>query len=562
MANFAIMRIIENILNVKFPGKKLLTIGDVQRVVEEFDERGGSYITEELINTPDKRVSAKKQLLRNFVEYLFYRNVANYDSMLLISAMKGTGKSSAAIMIAKEWCKLIGIKFDPDRHISYSNAQVIDKLSRLRKFEPLICLTGDSKVLIRSIEDGKIKNIEIKDLVGRTDFEVRSYDIKKDEFEWVKPDACILNGENKEVFEIELENGKKIKATEDHKFLTKNGKYKKLKDLTEDDELVIDTIKCKVCGKEFIRKTVFDKYCSFKCSEKQRCSRVLAKHHKTKVLIVRKKIKCKICGKSFIPKTYNNTWCRKCWKIKKTRTVYKTIKCQICGKDFIPKTYCNTLCSKKCRILKKKEHLENAKKKKKVYIKNCKICGKTFESYYYITLCCSETCKTKNMSMTAKFSHDKFKKENPLICKERSSLAREKLKKELKNDPSKKEYIKLRYSKWSKKYYAENPEKYSYKVLRISLCTRVKRSLLKKGLKKNDSVVKYIGCSIIELREHLEKQFKKNMTWKNYGEWHVDHIKPIALFDLNKKDELLECFHYTNLQPLWAMENFKKGARY
>lgn len=87
---------------------------------------------------------------------------------------------------------------------------------------------------------------------------------------------------------------------------------------------------------------------------------------------------------------------------------------------------------------------------------------------------------------------------------------------------------------------------------------------------KSKSAVKLIGCSIKKLKQHLQKQFKKGMNWKNWGtgyhgrgriEWHIDHIIPIASFDLSKPKEQLKCFHYTNLQPLWAEENIKKGAK-
>jgi hypothetical protein len=69
----------------------------------------------------------------------------------------------------------------------------------------------------------------------------------------------------------------------------------------------------------------------------------------------------------------------------------------------------------------------------------------------------------------------------------------------------------------------------------------------------------YIGCSIAELREHLQKQFTARMSWDNYGAWHIDHKRPCASFDLSKREEQLACFHFTNLQPLWAADNISKG---
>jgi hypothetical protein len=70
-----------------------------------------------------------------------------------------------------------------------------------------------------------------------------------------------------------------------------------------------------------------------------------------------------------------------------------------------------------------------------------------------------------------------------------------------------------------------------------------------------------LGCSIIEFRQHLEKQFVNGMKWENYGEWHIDHIIPCSSFDLSKIDEQKKCFHYTNQQPLWKIDNLRKGNR-
>jgi len=79
-----------------------------------------------------------------------------------------------------------------------------------------------------------------------------------------------------------------------------------------------------------------------------------------------------------------------------------------------------------------------------------------------------------------------------------------------------------------------------------------------KGICKSAKTIKLLGCSIENLKQHLEMQFKPEMTWDNYGKWHIDHIKPCASFDLSKPNEQQKCFHYTNLQPLWALENLIK----
>jgi hypothetical protein len=79
---------------------------------------------------------------------------------------------------------------------------------------------------------------------------------------------------------------------------------------------------------------------------------------------------------------------------------------------------------------------------------------------------------------------------------------------------------------------------------------------------KSGSAVGDLGCTIDELKIYLESKFQSGMNWDNYGlyGWHIDHIKPLASFDLTDRNQLLEACHYTNLQPLWANDNLAKGS--
>ncbi len=72
-----------------------------------------------------------------------------------------------------------------------------------------------------------------------------------------------------------------------------------------------------------------------------------------------------------------------------------------------------------------------------------------------------------------------------------------------------------------------------------------------------------IGYTLDDLIKHLESQFEDGMSWDNYGKWHIDHIKPVSSFNIEsiEDEELKECWSLQNLQPLWARENFKKGAK-
>ncbi len=87
------------------------------------------------------------------------------------------------------------------------------------------------------------------------------------------------------------------------------------------------------------------------------------------------------------------------------------------------------------------------------------------------------------------------------------------------------------------------------------------RTILK-GKGTSASSMKLLGCDKNTLRQHLESRFQLGMTWENYGEWHIDHIKPISKFDLIQPLAQKQCFHYTNLQPLWAKDNLSKGNRF
>lgn len=82
------------------------------------------------------------------------------------------------------------------------------------------------------------------------------------------------------------------------------------------------------------------------------------------------------------------------------------------------------------------------------------------------------------------------------------------------------------------------------------------------GKVKKERVLKYLGCSLDELKIHLEKQFTIGMNWENKGEWHIDHIKPVSLFDHSNEEQIKECWNYKNLQPLWETDNCKKSNKY
>ena len=98
--------------------------------------------------------------------------------------------------------------------------------------------------------------------------------------------------------------------------------------------------------------------------------------------------------------------------------------------------------------------------------------------------------------------------------------------------------------------------------MRNTLRSRIWTVLKRKNTTKLVSTLTLLGVDSVEtVIKHIEKQFKNGMTWNNHGEWHLDHIKPCASFDLTCPVQQLACFNYNNLQPLWASDNMSKGAK-
>jgi hypothetical protein len=214
-------------------------------------------------------------------------------------------------------------------------------------------------------------------------------------------------------------------------------------------------------------------------------------------------------------------------KQKNCRYKTKTLTCKQCGDNFEAKRENKTdnFCHK--NNCKKKFYKRDYYKKEVVELK-CKQCGKKFlqktksksDSYCY-----DKKCKLK------------FKKEWLKIYRQTNKH-------------------KKRIKEYQKNYIPTE----CCKIARM-LRSRINVALIKSKAIKSNSTFKLVGCTIEEYKQHIEKQFSKGMSWDNHGEWHIDHIKPISSFDITKESEQLKAFHYTNCQPLWAIDNLKKGAK-
>ncbi len=189
----------------------------------------------------------------------------------------------------------------------------------------------------------------------------------------------------------------------------------------------------------------------------------------------------------------------------------------------------NKVCGK-CYKIKKIIGFSEDKSRKDSHCYCCKECLRRIGKLYY----------SKNKEKIQK-QHKKYYQKNIQKIKKRRKEQRKINKKEINK-------------------YARERRKKNIKVkllhnLRARLVNALKRN------SKSKSTIKLVGCSIKYLKQHLEKQFKRGMTWKNYGKygWHIDHKRPCVSFDLSKQNEQRKCFSYSNLQPLWAKENLRKG---
>lgn len=137
-----------------------------------------------------------------------------------------------------------------------------------------------------------------------------------------------------------------------------------------------------------------------------------------------------------------------------------------------------------------------------------------------------------------------------------------------------KEKVALKNKLWSqsnKSYIALREKNRRHKDINYRLIGNL-RKRLNHALNKNQktgSAINELGCSIDELKQHLQSQFEPWMNWENYGKydsirktWNIDHVVPLANFDLTQSDQLSLASHYTNLQPMLAKDNFSKGSRH
>lgn len=129
---------------------------------------------------------------------------------------------------------------------------------------------------------------------------------------------------------------------------------------------------------------------------------------------------------------------------------------------------------------------------------------------------------------------------------------------------AKKRHVKKVEAEHGKSYTAVVWERNPQAKLHSRMNTLISTALKKVGVFKSLRTAELVGCSITELKAHLESNFEEGMTWDNYARhgWHIDHIRPCASFDLSDEQQQKTCNNWRNLLPMWAEENISKGDTY
>lgn len=227
------------------------------------------------------------------------------------------------------------------------------------------------------------------------------------------------------------------------------------------------------------------------------------------------------------------------------------------------------ICSK-CLIEKDVCEFHKHKKTNDGFFSHCKECRKIkSKNDYYKNknndklVITGKTCSSCLIEKDITFFHKQIGAKDGYrsMCKECRS---DKFKSDYKNLP---EFSK-EHKKRTKKYRNENKEKYNFffkkrykKLPHIYAWRGMLSSVLRRfGTKKEKKTFEMLGYSAEDLKIHIESLFLEGMSWENWGEWQIDHIKPISSFNKNTNVKIVNSLN--NLQPLWAYDNIKKGNKF
>ncbi len=178
------------------------------------------------------------------------------------------------------------------------------------------------------------------------------------------------------------------------------------------------------------------------------------------------------------------------------------------------------------------------------YMNQCKSCRKQYKKLYYE----KDKEADNERSRLWRLKNNERVREYNKEYYDKTDGNREKRKEYRATD-----HFKSVKSKWMAKDRSKNPHKYAWRTV-------LNNALKSFETSKKRSTIDMLGYSADELKSHLESLFTEGMSWDNHGEWHIDHKKPVSLFDPETDMSIVNALD--NLQPLWAEVNLSKGNNY
>lgn len=289
--------------------------------------------------------------------------------------------------------------------------------------------------------------------------------------------------------------------------------------------------------------------------------------------------------KSFCSHTCSNRWK---WENVRKRKSFASFTCPNCNSEVLVDVsdhrvkggQTNFFCSNECW----KEYCS-----KRSVSKTCDICGTTFfgKNSYCCKSCSIEASKWHNFEKRVGAKLGSYREYLEELEKMELSKIKEREKKLSKRryltDDERREkrrawgrrrrqkaayalYIKNYLREYNKKHRESRNEKERERMandkvykFKASVRKMIGCSFSRKGFVKSRKSELILGCTIEEFMAHLESKFTAGMSFENHGEWHIDHIVPLATAET--EDDVIRLCHYTNLQPLWARDNISKGSR-
>ena len=164
---------------------------------------------------------------------------------------------------------------------------------------------------------------------------------------------------------------------------------------------------------------------------------------------------------------------------------------------------------------------------------------------------CKECCSLygKKYYEINKETHNKMMSQHYIENKDRYKITHEAYRKENKE----------KINQCNVEYITKRRKEDSFFRLKHNLRIRVKEYIKVKNITTRNKTFDFVGCNPKFLENHIQEQFTNGMSWENYGKWHIDHKIPLSM--AKTEEELYKLCHYTNLQPMWASDNRKKGSK-